>query len=136
MFGARILTFFLILRAFTPTVSASRALARADRLRRRWLFPPLLRTSLPAPVRRNRLEVALWVLSFNLPPAFALRGTDAYSFQQRWTFVQFSRTKRIIPCHSGRQAALRPFPSSCRPFRAPARRASCGLPSWAGLRSR
>src|SRR5512143_4321704 len=110
MCGARTFTFLMILLPLTSTVSASRALVRLDVLRRRWLFPPLVRTSLPAPVRRNRLEVALWVLSFNLPPAFALRGTDAYSFQQRWTFVQFSRTKRIIPCHSGRQAALRPFP--------------------------
>src|SRR5512143_4310348 len=135
MFGARILTFFLILRAFTPTVSASRALARADRLRRRWLFPPLLRTSLPAPVNRNRLEVALWVLSFILPPAFALRGTDAYSFQQRFTIVTAIKNEAVIPCRAGQRAALRPFPFSCRPCRVRAPPASSALPSWAALRS-
>ena len=42
---------------------SSSALVRFEVRRRRWLLPPLVRTSMPDPVRRNRLEVALWVFS-------------------------------------------------------------------------
>ena len=59
--------------------------------RRKWLLPPFVRMSLPEPVRRNRLDVALWVLSLVLP-ALALRGTAAYSFQTKLTAEKnFSR---------------------------------------------
>jgi hypothetical protein len=34
---------------------------------------------MPEPVRRNRLDVALWVFSFSLPDAFALRGIAKFA---------------------------------------------------------
>src|SRR5512139_617004 len=61
MFGARRFTFFTMLRPWTVCISANSALVRRDRLRRKWLLPPLVLISLPPPVRRKRLEVALWV---------------------------------------------------------------------------
>ena len=62
-FGMRRLTFLMMLLPLTSMVSASSAFERFEVWRRRWLFPPLVRTSLPEPVNRKRLEVALWVLS-------------------------------------------------------------------------
>jgi hypothetical protein len=58
----------------------NKALVRFEVRRRRWLFPPLVRIKTPDPVRRNRLEVALWVFNLNLPDLI-LRGT-ANSSQQ------------------------------------------------------
>ena len=51
-------------------------------------LPPLVRISLPAPVRRNRLDVALWVLSLNLPD-LALRGTLLTPFRQNKSRTNF-----------------------------------------------
>ena len=46
-----------------------------------WIgVPPFVRSSTPDPLRRKRLDVALWVFSLNLP-CFGLRGT-ANSSQQ------------------------------------------------------
>src|SRR5512146_2663745 len=78
MLGA---TRLMILRPFSSSISDSCTLVRFERFRRRWLLPPLVRTTLPEPVRRNRLEVALWVFSLVLP-ALALRGILACSFRQ------------------------------------------------------
>src|SRR5512133_3654250 len=64
----------MIFSPFTTTISGSSALVRFEVRRRRWLLPPFVRTRTPDPVRRNRLEVALWVFNFTLP-AFCLRGT-------------------------------------------------------------
>src|SRR3990172_1233753 len=61
-------------RPFTEIISVNRRLVRLDVLRRRGLLPPLVRTSIPEPVRRKRLAVALWVLSLYLP-LDGLRGT-------------------------------------------------------------
>jgi hypothetical protein len=58
----------------TAIISVSSALVRLEVRRRRWLLPPLVRTNLPVPVWRNRLEVALWVFILVLP-GFFLRGT-------------------------------------------------------------
>src|SRR5512138_449929 len=74
MLGARRLTRLMILRPFTSSISDNCTLVRFDVRRRKWLLPPLVRTTLPEPVRRKRLEVALWVFSLSLPFAFALRG--------------------------------------------------------------
>src|SRR5512143_3415914 len=84
MLGARRLTRLMILLPLTGIISLNRALVPSDVRRRRWLLPPFVRTSLPGPVRRNRLEVALCVFSLVLP-AFALRGTAAFSFQTKLT---------------------------------------------------
>src|SRR5689334_15679690 len=61
--GARRFTRLMILRALTSSISDNCALVRFDVRRRRWLLPPLVRTTLPDPVRRKRLDVALWVFS-------------------------------------------------------------------------
>src|SRR5215211_414501 len=71
--GARRFTRLMILRALTSSISDNWAFVRLDVRRRRWLLPPLVRTTLPEPVRRKRLDVALWVLSLVFV-AFALRG--------------------------------------------------------------
>jgi hypothetical protein len=34
---------------------------------------------MPEPVKRNLLDVALWVFSFSLPDAFALRGIAKFA---------------------------------------------------------
>src|ERR1041385_7649585 len=73
MLGARRFTRLMILRAFTVCISDNCALVRFDVCRRRWLLPPFVRTNLPAPVRRKRLDVALWVFNLVLL-ALALRG--------------------------------------------------------------
>src|SRR5512143_325627 len=67
MLGASRFTFLMMLRPFTVCISARSALVRRERLRRRWLLPPLVRTSLPLPVSRKRFEVALCVFSLYLP---------------------------------------------------------------------
>ncbi|MFU8773145.1 MAG: hypothetical protein ACNA8H_12090 [Anaerolineales bacterium] len=46
-----------------------------DARRRRWLLPPLVRTNIPEPVRRNRFAVALWVFILYFPD-LCLRGTS------------------------------------------------------------
>jgi hypothetical protein len=74
MFGARRLTRWMIFSPFTWTISDSKAFVRDEVRRRKWLLPPFVRIKVPDPVRRNRLEVALWVFSL-IFPAFALRGT-------------------------------------------------------------
>lgn len=53
-------------RPFTGSISVKSCLVRLAVRRRRWLLPPLVRTKIPVPVRRNRLEVALWVFSLYL----------------------------------------------------------------------
>src|SRR5512144_3082239 len=59
----------------TGSISDNSFLERSEVRRRRWLLPPLVRTSVPDPVRRNRLLVALWVFILNLPTFVDLRGT-------------------------------------------------------------
>jgi hypothetical protein len=44
---------------------------------------------LPDPVRRNRLEVALWVFSLNLP-FLALRGTALTPFTKKYRGLEHS----------------------------------------------
>src|SRR5512134_2699934 len=80
--GARRLTRLMILRAFTTSISDNCAFVRFDVCRRKWLLPPLVRTTLPEPVRRKRLDVALWVFSLVFV-AFALGGILACSFQTK-----------------------------------------------------
>src|SRR5215813_13229332 len=79
MLGAKRLMRLVILRPKTGCISLKFALVRFEVRRRKWLLPPFVRTTLPVPVRRNRLEVALWVFSLTLP-AFALRGIADCSF--------------------------------------------------------
>src|SRR5262245_12554464 len=73
MFGASRLTRLMILLPFTSCISDNWALVRFEVRLRRWLLPPLVRTTLPEPVRRKRLDVALCVFNLVLP-VFALRG--------------------------------------------------------------
>ena len=73
-YGARRFTLFTIPRPFTGSISLNKAFVRLDVLRRKWLLPILVRTNIPDPVRRNRLEVALCVLILYFPAA-CLRGT-------------------------------------------------------------
>src|SRR5215211_6827089 len=91
MLGARRFTRLMILRAFTSSISDNCALVRLDVRRRRWLLPPLVRTTLPEPVRRKRLDVALWVFSLVFV-TFALRGILACSFQTKYAVLRFFST--------------------------------------------
>src|SRR6188768_2160049 len=52
--------------AATGIISSYSRAARLDRLRRRWLLPWRVRTSLPAPVYSKRRAAALWVFSFGM----------------------------------------------------------------------
>src|SRR5512133_1372990 len=79
-FGTRRRTRLMIPRPLTGTISINCALVRFEVLRRKWLLPPFVRTSSPDAVRRKRFDVALWVLSLNLPTRGFL-GTAAYSFR-------------------------------------------------------
>ena len=72
--GARRWTRFTIPRPFTGIISSNRRFVRLGVRRRRWLLPPLVRTSFPDPVRRKRLDVALCVFSLYLPDV-GFRGT-------------------------------------------------------------
>src|SRR5918993_3974396 len=83
MLGARRLTRLMMPPPFTSCISDNCAFVRLDVRRRKWLLPPFVRTTLPEPVRRKRLEVALWVFSLFLP-AFALRGIADFSFQTKY----------------------------------------------------
>jgi len=78
MFGARRLMRLMYLRPTTGTISLNNAFVRSEVRRRKWLLPPFVRTSMPEPVKRNLLDVALWVFSFNLPDFFALRGIAGF----------------------------------------------------------
>ena len=84
MLGARRLIRLIRPLPFTSSISLNSAFVRLDVRRRKWLLPPLVRTSLPDPVKRNLFEVALWVFSLNLP-LLALRGTAIYSFHEKNT---------------------------------------------------
>jgi len=64
----------MIFTPSTTTISDNRALVRFEVRRRRWLLPPCVRNKTPDPLRRNRLEVALWVFNFVFP-AFNFLGT-------------------------------------------------------------
>ena len=154
MFGARRFTFLMMLLPLTVCISESWAFVRFEVRRRKWLLPPFVRMSLPEPVRRNLFDVALWVLSLVLP-AFALRGTAAYSFQTKLTasMIYIPRTltslglrmleapfpttfNELIP---GLPSLLQPdyplFPFSWLPAsRAPTLPAWSALPSWAPAR--
>lgn len=65
---------FTIFAPCTGTISVNSAFVRTEVRRRKWLLPPFVRTTMPDPVMRNRLDVALWVFSLYFP-AFCLRGT-------------------------------------------------------------
>jgi hypothetical protein len=75
MNGARRLTRWMMPSPLTGSISDNSFLVRSEVRRRRWLLPPLVRTSMPDPVMRNRLLVALWVFILNLPSLVDLRGT-------------------------------------------------------------
>lgn len=53
---------FLMPRPLTGIISAKSCLVRLEVRLRKWLLPPLVRTKVPLPVHRKRLDVALWVL--------------------------------------------------------------------------
>src|SRR6516162_9878057 len=53
-------------RSETGIISSYSRAARFDRLRRRWLLPCRVRTSLPEPVYSNRRAAALWVFNFGI----------------------------------------------------------------------
>ena len=61
-------------RPLTGIISINKRFVRLEVTRRLWLLPPFVRTSFPVPVRRNLLDVALWVFNLYLP-VFFLRGT-------------------------------------------------------------
>jgi hypothetical protein len=80
---------------FTPltlTISVNNALVRLAVRRRKWLFPPFVRTKTPDPVKRNLLEVALWVFSLYLG-VFTFAVTT-YSSEQ---YMQLLAQPPIIP---------------------------------------
>jgi hypothetical protein len=92
MLGARRLIRLMNLRPFTTIVSLNNALVRSDVRRRKWLLPPLVRTSMPEPVKRNLLDVALWVFSFNLPDFFGLRGIAKFApFRKLTSGLKYTR---------------------------------------------
>jgi hypothetical protein len=74
IYGARRLTRLTMPLPFTGTISENSILVRLEVRRRIWLFPPFVRTNIPDPVTRKRLEVALWVFILYLPTV-CLRGT-------------------------------------------------------------
>src|SRR5690349_5516139 len=78
MLGFKRLMRLMMLRPLTGMVLLNNALVRSEVRRRKWLLPPFVRTSSPEPVRRNRLEVALWVFSLYFLPGFALRGIAGF----------------------------------------------------------
>src|SRR5438105_8244025 len=53
-------------RAETGIISSYSRAARLDRLRRKWLLPCRVRTSLPDPVYSKRRAAALWVFNFGI----------------------------------------------------------------------
>src|SRR5579864_1025400 len=53
-------------RSETGIISSYSRAARFERLRRRWLLPCRVRTSLPDPVYSNRRAAALWVFNFGI----------------------------------------------------------------------
>src|ERR1041385_5079980 len=53
-------------RSDTGIISSYSRAARFDRLRRRWLLPCRVRTSLAEPVYSNRRAAALWVFNFGI----------------------------------------------------------------------
>ena len=61
-------------RPLTGSISENKRLERLEVRRRKWLLPILVRTSIPVPVTRKRLAVALWVLILYFPTV-GLRGT-------------------------------------------------------------
>src|SRR6185503_9254711 len=139
MLGARRLTRLMMPLPFTSCISDNCAFVRFDVCRRRWLLPPFVRTTLPEPVRRKRLEVALWVFSLFFP-AFALRGIADFSFQtklNRGTKNMRPRTLTIFgTCLATNRLSLPAQPEPARLslsflrclWRAPAPRAWCGPP--------
>jgi len=64
----------MIFSPSTGTISVNSTLVRLLVRRRKWLLPPFVRTRMPDPVRRKRLDVALWVFILYLL-LFTLRGT-------------------------------------------------------------
>ena len=110
----------MILRATTGCISLKFAFVRFEVRRRKWLLPPLVRTTLPEPVRRKRFEVALWVLSLVFPPAFALRGIADFSFQtildkiNRGTKLSGPRTFNIFGTYLATQRSLLSQPEPAR----------------------
>jgi len=69
------MTRWMIPAPLTGSISDNCFSVRSEVRRRRWLLPPLVRTSMPDPVRRKRLLVALWVFILYLPSFVDLRGT-------------------------------------------------------------
>lgn len=61
-------------RPLTEIILENNLFVRLGVLRRRWLFPILVRMSLPEPVNLKRLAVALCVFSLYFPD-LGLRGT-------------------------------------------------------------
>src|SRR5579864_1972403 len=64
-------------RSETGIISSYSRAARFDRLRRRWLLPCRVRTSLPDPVYSNRRAAALWVFNFGIDRLF-IQDTRVY----------------------------------------------------------
>jgi len=133
-----------ILRAVTGCISERAAFVRFEVFLRRWLLPPFVRTTLPEPVRRKRLDVALWVFSFVLP-AFAFRGMADFSFQTKLnrgieflprTFNIFGLflCRAIVSTSLGFRFFFQPEPAHCsisfypHLWQVPMLRALCGLP--------
>jgi hypothetical protein len=73
-YGAKRLTDLTIPRPLTGIISSNKRLVRFGVRLRRWLLPPLVRTSIPDPVIANRLAVALWVFILYFL-VVCLRGT-------------------------------------------------------------
>ena len=87
---------FTSLRAVTGCISERAAFVRLEVFLRKWLLPPFVRTTLPEPVNRKRLDVALWVFSLVLP-AFALRGMTDFSFQTKLHSSVFIPDHDLLP---------------------------------------
>lgn len=90
MYGAMRLTRLVMPRPLVGTISLNRRLVRFGVTRRRWLFPILVRTNLPVPVRRKRFDVALWVFILYFLVLF-LRGTVLSSLTQNTADYRFFR---------------------------------------------
>lgn len=71
----------------TGIIFENSSFVRFEVRRRKWLLPPFVRTSFPEPVKRNRLAVALWVLSLYFFVDFLRVTINSYHTKYRGLYV-------------------------------------------------
>lgn len=95
----------------SPTLAPNKRLTRAALRRRKWLFGPFVRITLPVPLMWNRFLAPLWVFIFGISVSFRSQFSVPMSRRQMPELI-LQLWFRHLPAHHSIQLPVSIFPDA------------------------